>query len=230
LCPCKIPLKEPFLHTMIQIKVFTFNALQENTYLLYDETKECILIDPGCYDRSEQEELKDFIKENGLKPVKLINTHCHVDHVLGNKFVKELYGLKLYTSKEEEAGLRSVKLYASLYGFANYAETEIDEFIKEGDRIHFGNSELEILFVPGHSVGHLAFVNKEQKICIGGDVLFYQSVGRWDLPGGNQDTLLKSIQTKLFALSDDMVVYPGHGPETTIGREKRTNPFCAVRV
>ncbi len=215
---------------MIQIKIFTFNALQENTYLLYDDTKECIVIDPGCYDHSEQEELKDFIQENNLKPVKLLNTHCHVDHVLGNKYVKDLYSIKLYTSKEEEAALRSVKVYAPVYGFTNYAETEVDEIIKEGDIINFGGSELEILFVPGHSVGHLAFVNKAQKICIGGDVLFQQSIGRWDLPGGNKDTLINSIHTKLFKLADDMVVYPGHGPGTTIGSEKRTNPYCAVRI
>jgi hydroxyacylglutathione hydrolase len=215
---------------MIKIHTFTFNALQENTYLLYDDTKECIIIDPGCYDRSEQEELKEFIQENNLKPVKLLNTHCHVDHVLGNKFVKDLYKVKLYTSKEEEAALRSVKVYAPVYGFTNYAETEVDEIIKEGDVISFGNSKLEILFVPGHSVGHLAFVNKEQNICIGGDVLFQQSVGRWDLPGGNKDTLINSIHTKLFKLADEMVVYPGHGPETTIGMEKRTNPYCAVRI
>jgi hydroxyacylglutathione hydrolase len=215
---------------MIQVAVFTFNALQENTYVLFDETKECIVIDPGCYDKMEQAELTSFIKENNLKIVKLLNTHCHVDHVLGNKFVKDTYGVKLYTSKEEEAALRSVKVYAPVYGFMNYEATEVDEIIKEGDKISFGNSELEILFVPGHSVGHLAFVNKEQKICMSGDVLFNQSVGRWDLPGGNQQTLLNSIHTKLFTLSDDMVVYPGHGPETLIGREKRTNPFCAVRV
>jgi hydroxyacylglutathione hydrolase len=215
---------------MINVKTFTFNALQENTYLLYDETKECVLIDPGCYDKEEEQELRDFIEENGLKPVKLLNTHCHVDHVLGNRFVKELYSLKLYTSKEEEAALRSVKLYAPLYGFTKYSETEVDEIIKEGDLITFGNSTLEILFVPGHSVGHLAFINKEQKICISGDVLFNQSVGRWDLPGGNQETLFNSILTKLYKLSDDIVVYPGHGPETTIGREKRTNPFCSVRA
>ncbi len=215
---------------MIQIKTFTFNALQENTYLLYDDTKECIIIDPGCYDTSEQEELALFIKENKLVPVKLLNTHCHVDHVLGNQFVKDSFGVKLYTSKEEEAALRSVKVYAPVYGFVNYVASEVDESIKEGDIVNFGGSELEILFVPGHSVGHLAFVNKAQKICIGGDVLFYQSVGRWDLPGGNEQTLLKSIQTKLFKLSDDMVVYPGHGQTTTIGKEKRTNPFCAVRM
>ncbi len=215
---------------MIQIEIFTFNALQENTYILYDETKECIIIDPGCYDCEEQEELKLFIKTTNLKPVKLLNTHCHVDHVLGNKFVKDSYAIKLYTSKEEVEALRAVKVYAPVYGFSNYAETEVDEIIKEGDSISFGNSKLEILFVPGHSVGHLAFVNKEQNICIGGDVLFRQSVGRWDLPGGNQNTLLNSIQTKLFTLADEMIVYPGHGPTTTIGLEKRTNPFCAVGI
>lgn len=215
---------------MIQIEIFTFNALQENTYVLYDETKECIIIDPGCYDREEQDELSSFIKAANLKPVKLLNTHCHVDHVLGNKFVKDTYAVKLYTSKEEVEALRAVKVYAPVYGFVNYAETEVDEIIKEGDLVHFGNSQLELLFVPGHSIGHLAFVNKAQKICIGGDVLFRNSVGRWDLPGGNEAILLKSIQTKLFKLEDDMVVYPGHGPTTTIGYEKRTNPFCAERV
>lgn len=215
---------------MIKIKTFTFNALQENTYLLYDETKECILIDPGCYDRDEEMELTEYIAENGLRPVKLLNTHCHVDHVLGNKFVKETYGLKLYTSKAEEAALRSVKLYAPLYGFVRYNETESDEIIGEGDVIEFGNSKLELLLVPGHSVGDLAFINQEEKICVSGDVLFKQGVGRWDLPGGNETVLFQSIRNKLFKLADDMVVYPGHGPQTTIGWEKRTNPYCAVSL
>jgi glyoxylase-like metal-dependent hydrolase (beta-lactamase superfamily II) len=136
----------------------------------------------------------------------------------------------LYISKEEEAVLRSVKLYAPMYDFLNYTESEPDVFIGEGDRLEFGKTSMEILFVPGHSVGHLAFIEATQKICIGGDVLFYQSVGRWDLPGGNQATLVKSIQEKLFKLEDKMVVYPGHGPSTTIGYEKRSNPFCAVGV
>jgi len=215
---------------MISIETFTFNALQENTYLLYDETKACLIIDPGCYDRDEQEALVRFIKENDLRPEKILNTHCHVDHVLGNYFIKQTYNLPLLISKEEEATLRSVKAYAPMYGFTSYTETEADEFIKEGDRIQFGNSELEILFVPGHSVGHLAFIEKKQKICIGGDVLFLQSVGRWDLPGGNMDVLMKSIKTKLFTLADEMVVYPGHGPTTTIGHEKKMNPFCGLHV
>jgi len=214
---------------MIQLQLFTFNALQENTYVLFDETKECIIIDPGCYDKSEKNELKDFIVSNSLKPVKLLNTHCHIDHVLGNYFCKETFNLKLTTSKLEEEVLRTVKLYAPMYGFSNYEESTVDEHIQEGDKIKFGTSELEILFVPGHSVGHLMFYNSEENICIGGDVLFYQGVGRWDLPGGNEKTLFNNIQNKLFKLADDMVVYPGHGKETTIGYEKRTNPFCAIR-
>jgi hydroxyacylglutathione hydrolase len=214
---------------MIQIKQFTFNAFQENTYVLYDETGSCIIVDPGCYEKAEELELEDFIATHQLRPEKLLNTHCHVDHVLGNKFVKERYGLKLSTSKQEEEVLRSVKLYAPLYGFVKYAESEVDEYIAEGDLIRFGNSTFEILFVPGHAPGHLAFVNKEQKVCIGGDVLFADSIGRTDLPGGDFDTLIRSIHTKLFALADATVVYPGHGPETTIGKEKRTNPFCALK-
>ena len=213
---------------MIAIEIFTFNALQENTYVLYDETKECIIIDAGCYDKDEQNELKAFISENNLKPVMLVNTHSHVDHVLGVKFLKDLYHLKFYIHKIDEETLRSVKLYSRLYGFPNYQEPEANGFIAEGEKIKFGNSELDIFFTPGHAPGHVVFVNKEQKICIAGDVLFKGSVGRSDLPGGNHETLIKSIHEKLFVLPDDTIVFPGHGPETTIGREKKTNPYCAI--
>ena len=210
---------------MVTIKVFTFNALQENTYVLYDETKECVIIDPGCYDKEEKEELKSFITAHSLKPVKLLNTHCHIDHVLGNVFVANTYELKVETSRIEENQLRSVKLYAPMYGFHMYEESEVGIYIEEGDILSFGNTKLEILSVPGHSPGHIAFLNSEQKFCIAGDVLFRGSIGRADLPGGDFKQLEKSIKTKLYTLPEDVTVYPGHGPKTDIGYEKGSNPY-----
>jgi hydroxyacylglutathione hydrolase len=215
---------------MIKVDIFTFNPFQENTYLLHDESRECVIIDPGCYEREEQEELASFIEINNLKVVELLNTHCHIDHVLGNYFVKEKYKVKLAVHKIDEATLKAVKAYAPNYGFVNYTEATIDRYIDEGDQIKFGNTTLDILFVPGHAPGHIAFYSTKENICIGGDVLFAGSVGRTDLPGGNFDTLISSIQDKIFPLGEAMVVYPGHGPETTVGREMRSNPYCALRA
>jgi hydroxyacylglutathione hydrolase len=213
---------------MLQIKSFTFNPLQENTYLLFDETNECVIIDPGCYEKFEQDELTIFIEQNNLRVKFLLNTHCHVDHVLGNYFVKEKYKTKLYIHREDQPVLKAVKVYAPMYGIHAYQEATPDEFLEEGMTISFGNQTLSVLFVPGHSPGHVAFYHHISKIVIGGDVLFRSSVGRTDLPGGNSATLMKSIHQKFFTLPDDVVVYPGHGPETTIGFEKKTNPFCAL--
>jgi hydroxyacylglutathione hydrolase len=213
---------------MIHVHAFTFNAFQENTYVLYDDTKECVIIDPGCYEKEEKEELTAFIAINNLKVTEILNTHCHVDHVLGNKFVKEYYKVKLTHHRLDEATHRAVKAYAPNYGFVMYDETSADRFVEEGDKIRFGNTILDIVFVPGHAPGHVAFYNKEEKICMGGDVLFYDSIGRTDMPGGDFGTLINSIHHKLFSMPDDMVVYPGHGPKTTIGREKKYNPFCAI--
>ncbi|HXA01449.1 MAG TPA: MBL fold metallo-hydrolase [Cytophagaceae bacterium] len=215
---------------MIKVDIFTFNPFQENTYLLHDESRECVIIDPGCYEREEQEELTSFIEINNLKVVELLNTHCHIDHVLGNYFVKEKYKVKLAANKIDEPILKAVKVYAPNYGFVNYTEATIDRYIDEGDQIKFGNTTLDILFVPGHAPGHVAFYNSKENICIGGDVLFAGSIGRTDLPGGNFETLIKSIQDKIFSLGEAMVVYPGHGPETTVGREMRSNPYCALRA
>lgn len=212
----------------IHLQVFTFNPFQENTYVLWDDTKECVIIDPGCYEKEEREELTAFIEISNLKVVELLNTHCHVDHVLGNHFVKEYYKVKLTHHRKEESTHRAVKAYAPNYGFVMYEEAIADRYVEEGDKIRFGNSILDIVFVPGHSPGHIAYYNIENKLCIGGDVLFYDSIGRTDLPGGHHETLIKSIHEKLFTMPDDMVVYPGHGPKTLIGREKKTNPFCAI--
>lgn len=210
---------------MIKIKSFVFNPFMENTYILYDETKECIVIDPGCYEDHEQSMLSDFIKENGLKVIRLLNTHCHIDHVLGNEFVKKHFGVPFSIHKIEGQVLEAVKSYAPNYGFASYRQPEIDSYLEEGKEVTFGNSSLSILFVPGHSPGHVAFYNKEGNICIGGDVLFKGSIGRTDLPGGDHNTLIKSIRDKIIPLGDDVIVYSGHGPLTKIGDERKYNPF-----
>ncbi len=212
-------------HTLLKVKSFTFNPIQENTYIVYDETKSCVIIDPGCYDAQEKQELKSFIETNELTPVHLINTHCHIDHVLGNAFVKLTFGLPLQIHPKAVEELRAVKIYASNYGLPLYEEADPDAFFEEGDQIKFGNTVLDILFVPGHSPGSVAFVEKVSKTVMAGDVLFFRSIGRSDLPGGNAQTLIHSIRTKLFTLDDDYKVYPGHGKPTTIGEEKKLNPY-----
>ena len=215
---------------MIQIKVFVFNPFSENTYVLFDETLEAIVIDPGCYESAEQDELVSYIKDKGLKVVRLINTHSHIDHCLGNQFIKDFYKVKLELHEKEVPVLASVASYASAYGFSGYQPSAPDTFLAEGETVVFGNSTLETIFVPGHSPGHIALINKEEHICIGGDVLFQGSIGRTDLPGGDFDTLVESIKSKFFTLDDSMVVYSGHGSTTTIGEEKLSNPFVGNSV
>lgn len=209
----------------MKVTCLTFNPFQENTYLLHDETKACVVIDPGCYEPHEREELKQYITDNGLKVERLLNTHCHIDHVLGNKFVADTYKVGLEIHADDEPVLRSVPTYAPNYGFAKYDELLPTSYLKEGDTIKFGNTELKVIFAPGHAPGHVVFYNEAEKIVIGGDVLFRQSIGRTDLPLGDHNTLIQSIKTKLFTLPDEVTVYPGHGPETTIGYEKKYNPF-----
>ncbi len=166
-----------------------------------------------------------FIEENSLKPVRLLNTHGHIDHILGNRFVAEKYNLGLETHKLEEAGIIAADVYSATYGMPAPKSPKPSKYLDENDFIKFGNTVLDILFTPGHSAGHIVFYSKPDKIIIGGDVLFRESIGRTDLPGGNYETLIKSIKEKLFLLDDDIKVYPGHGPHTTIGYEKLHNPF-----
>lgn len=210
---------------MVQVQTFVFNPFSENTYLLHDETGEAIIIDPGCYDRSEVDELAAYIEQHGLKPVQIVNTHAHIDHVLGVAALKRKYNIPFALHQLDEPLLRAVKTYASNYGFSTFEEPEIDRFIREGETIEFGNTSLKIIFVPGHAPGHVAFVNDAQRFVIGGDVLFRNSIGRTDLPGGDHATLLSSIREQLFTLPDDYEVYAGHMEPTTIGFEKRNNPF-----
>jgi hydroxyacylglutathione hydrolase len=210
---------------MLQIKVLTFNAVQENTYVLYNEFKECIIVDPGSDSDEEKEALKDFIETNGLQPKMLINTHCHLDHVFGNKYVAEAYQLTLQIHKNEEEMLQMAPASGLMFNlpFDNYTGQLI--FLKEGDIIFLRDDILKVIEAPGHSPGSICFYCEKQKFIIGGDVLFYQSIGRTDLPGGNHESLIKNIKEKLFLLPDDVKVYPGHGPATTIGDEKKYNPY-----
>jgi len=213
---------------MLQVKKFVFNPFMENTYVLFDETNDCIIIDPGCVEKDEEIQLTEFIQSKSLAVKQLINTHCHIDHVLGNAFVKRKFNVALSIHPIEEPMLKAVKTYASNYGFFQYQDSTPDSFLNEGDRVVLGNQKLEILFVPGHSPGHIVLYHELTKILMGGDVLFENSIGRTDLPGGDFDTLINSIHQKLFTLPDDVTVYCGHGSETSIGYEKRNNPFCAI--
>ena len=192
---------------------------------MYDETKECVIIDPGCYSSEEENILSSFISSQGLTPVKLLNTHCHIDHVLGNNFVASKYDIDLEMHEKDLPTLHATPEYGHLYGFHIAVSPDPKTLLNEGDVIEFGHSELEVRFTPGHSAGHIVFIASDDKFVIAGDVLFYGSIGRTDLPGGDYDTLINSIRSKLLPLSDDFKVYPGHGPVTTIGFERINNPF-----
>jgi glyoxylase-like metal-dependent hydrolase (beta-lactamase superfamily II) len=196
-----------------------------NTYLLYDETKECVIIDPGCADESEQKQLSDFILNNKLTLTRNINTHCHVDHVLGHDFIASGYGIFPEYHKASIPFFMPLREIAASYGYTIDRIPKAKGYLNEGDIIKFGHSELKVLYTPGHADGSVCFYQQDQRFVITGDVLFRESIGRTDLPSGNFNILMKSIKEKLFTLPDDVVVYPGHGPETTIGFEKVNNPF-----
>lgn len=211
---------------MISVQKFTFNPFQENTYVLFDETKEAVVIDPGCYTKQEKDALTQFIFNNGLTIKNIISTHSHIDHVLGNSFVSKEFKVNIITHKDDLETLTRIPEYAPMYGFTDYeVSPEPNSFFDLDKGYSFGNSHLDIVFVPGHAPGHVAFISHEDKFIINGDCLFYGSIGRTDLPGGNHDTLINSIKTKLFTLPNEYKVYCGHGPETTIGFEKQNNPF-----
>ena len=210
---------------MLSIHKFTFNPIQENTYVLYAENGDCCIIDPGCYFDEERNELVRFIQSKNLKPVYLLNTHCHLDHVFGNKFVSETWQLPLYLHETEKMVLSFAPKSADMYGlpFENYSGEM--KWLNPGDVIKIGDNELKVLFTPGHSPGSVSFYNEKDGYVISGDVLFSGSIGRTDLPGGDYDQLEQSIKTELYTLPDETKVYSGHGGGTSIGFEKRNNPF-----
>jgi glyoxylase-like metal-dependent hydrolase (beta-lactamase superfamily II) len=210
---------------MAEVHFFTFNDFQENTYIIHDETNDCIIIDPGCNTTQERAQLKNYISEHGLKPVRLLNTHCHIDHILGNAFVADTYGLKLETHAGEIPVLESGKMIAQMYGISYDYSPDPEKLLAEGDLVTFGQTTMQVLFTPGHSPASICFYQPHERWIIAGDVLFYESIGRTDLPGGDHQTLLDSIRTQLFVLEDDVRVFPGHGPATLIGHERKFNPF-----
>jgi len=211
---------------MAYVVRLTFNPFQENTYLVYDDSKECVIFDPGCFNDAEKKELTGKIDELGLKPVRLINTHCHIDHVFGNSYIAGRYELPLEIHPGEAPVLEAVEQSAAFFGIP-YPDPspEAGRFIEAGETVTFGNTELKALFTPGHSPASLSFFCEAGRFVIAGDVLFQGSIGRTDLPGGDFNTLIKSIEEQLFPLGDDVTVHPGHGPETNIGYERKHNPF-----
>ncbi len=210
---------------MLAVHSFTFNPIGENTYIISDENGLCAIIDPGCYYDDEKEQLASFVETSRLTPILLLNTHCHLDHVFGNKFIAEKYGLLLHIHPEEKKLLDFAPASGLMYNlpFDNYTGEMKD--IHPGTNIKIGKDDLEVLFTPGHSPGSVTFYNKKSGFAISGDALFNGSIGRTDLPGGNFETLIQAIKTTLFNLPEETTVYSGHGDPTTIGNEKKYNPF-----
>lgn len=211
----------------MQLASFTFNVFQENTYLLFDDSGECMIIDPGCSEPGEFQKLKDWISSRSLKPVRLVNTHAHIDHILGWNFVKNEYDLTPEAHEAEGIFIEGAREHAAMFGLEIEQPPAIGRFLSENDNLEFGNSALEIIHVPGHSPGGLVFLSRDQKFMIAGDALFKGSIGRTDLPGGDYETLISALKEKILVLDHDIEVYPGHGPSTSIGVEKMSNPFLS---
>ncbi|NVO20819.1 MAG: MBL fold metallo-hydrolase [Bacteroidetes bacterium] len=210
---------------MIEVQKFTFNPFAVNTYVVSGKNRECIIVDPACMDHREEKELSSYIHENHLTPVMMVNTHFHVDHIVGNSFVCDTYGLRPIAHKNGKIFWETAREFGSVFGL-NIKEVRIpEEFIEEGDVLMTDDLQLRVLYTPGHADGHICLVNDTQQFVITGDVLFYGSIGRTDLPTGDYDLLKHSIEEKLFILPPEYKVFPGHGPDTSIGYEKLNNPF-----
>lgn len=213
---------------MLNVKIFKFNPLQENTYLVFNEAQQCIIVDPGCYSDQECQQLIHHISKNELNPILLVNTHCHLDHVFGNKFIHERFGLELHIHEGEQKVLEMAAASGLMWNLPFDSYQGKLHFIDASHPIQLGSDRLDVLFTPGHSPASISFYAKEYNFLISGDVLFRESIGRTDLPGGDAGILAKSIRTQFYTLPDETIVYPGHGMPTTIGHEKKYNPFVAV--
>ena len=210
----------------MKIKRFVFNPFQENTFVLYDKSRECVIIDSGCYEKAEEKELEDFITENKLKPVALLNTHCHIDHILGNQFVTEKWGVEQQMHKDDLPLLENAGQISKMYALENYSGSPYPKhFLKDGDTLSFGESKLDVIFTPGHAPGHICFYSEQHNFIISGDVIFQMSIGRTDLPFGDYDTLINSITKKIFPLPGQTQIHCGHGPSTVLNYEREHNPF-----
>ena len=209
---------------MAKIHLLTYNPFQQNTVVV-ESGGECLIIDPGAYTKEEQKDFLNFISDNNLKPIRLLNTHCHLDHVFSNGLIAEKFGLDLEIHEEELPMLKACPQVGQAYGIPTAPSPEPKKWLKPGDGIEIGDDKLQILFTPGHSPGSVSFYSEKNNYLIAGDVLFHESIGRTDLPRGDFNTLMLSIRDKLLTLPDDVIVYPGHGPTTTIGHERNHNPF-----
>jgi glyoxylase-like metal-dependent hydrolase (beta-lactamase superfamily II) len=214
---------------MIKVKKFAFSSFAENTYLLWDEaSKETMIIDPGCSDSYEEKELENFISSDKLNVKYLVNTHCHIDHIFGCKFVKEKYKVPYYAPENDLPLIEHFDKQIEFLGIEVETNPPLpDYYITEDLKLKLGETEPQFLSTPGHTPGEFCIYFSEDKFCITGDVLFQNSIGRTDLWEGDYDVLLKSIKTKLLTLPDETIIYPGHGDESTIGYEKKYNPFLA---
>jgi glyoxylase-like metal-dependent hydrolase (beta-lactamase superfamily II) len=210
---------------MTKIHIFIFNPFQVNTYVIADLSNECIIIDPGCYSKSEKTEFQNFITKNNLRPKYCINTHCHIDHVAGNNFIADTYGLKPIIHSEGLIFLKHLKEKGQFYGFEMEEPVYPEVFLTEGDLIQTQNISLKVIYTPGHADGSICLINNKDEYIISGDVLFYESIGRTDFETGDFEILSDNIHKKLFSLPDHYIVYPGHGTKTSIGHEKNHNPY-----
>lgn len=211
----------------MKVVKFGFSLFGINTYIVYDPaTLKCAVIDPGMIDAEEEEAMVNFVKRNNLKVTHVINTHLHIDHAIGDKFAFETFDAPVLAHRDDEFLGKRLREQAEEFGVGGRIDNvSISSYLTDDETIRVGEGELKVLHVPGHSPGGVALYDKEGGYVIAGDSLFAGSVGRTDLPGGNMDALLGAIRSKLLTLPDNTVVYPGHGPATTIGREKATNPF-----
>ncbi len=211
----------------MKIQKFTFNPVGVNAIVAWDETRECVIIDPACFFPQEEARLNHFIEEHDLKPVRLLNTHGHFDHLLGNGFAERTWALKTEIHEEDNFLVENATQTAMMFGMNIPKPPAAGRFLTEGETIAFGNSMLKVIHVPGHSPGSVAFYNEADQCIVVGDILFNGSIGRTDLPRGNHQQLISGIKEKLLVLPDEVVVYSGHGPETTIGDEKWGNPYLS---
>jgi glyoxylase-like metal-dependent hydrolase (beta-lactamase superfamily II) len=209
----------------MQIKIFEFNMVCVNTYLLYDETKEAVIIDCGAFTEKERNRLKEYISTNDLKIKHLLNTHLHFDHVLGNHFIYENYGLKPQYNEDDDR-MPDLKMQASSYGLTiDYEPVKAGHFISDNDDIYFGNTKLKAISTPGHSPGSLSFYCEKDHCVFTGDALFHRDIGRTDLWGGDENVLIQAIRNRLLTLPDKTIIFPGHGPASTVAEEKQYNSY-----
>jgi len=210
----------------MQIKQFTFNPFQENTFVVSNENKEALIIDPGCYSVEEENLLNNYIVSNNLQVKFVVNTHLHIDHIFGNAFVEKTYQVKALANRGDEFWIEGMESQARMFGLKLLHETpSIDTFIQEGDQITLGSDIFEVFQVPGHSPGSIVLYHAKDACVFVGDVLFEGSIGRTDLQGGSYQSIIENIQSKLLTLPENTLVYCGHGPTTTIGQEKKGNPY-----